>query len=180
MIEDRWKAGHQYRYIMVKQRVGNTSGEEGFPCADVTEQQQPCIVSERLLPVADIGARLLHHWIAAVVMIEYVLLERLIPKAMRPASLDSFHPFPLRLMRFFLLFFFDLTRAWAAREKVSLKEVPLNHRHPAFAAHTAMHQSILSVDIFIWTEDDIRRNFLFAHLQIIVKNDHTVSPAFTL
>ena len=54
-VQDRGDIRHEYRYVLVDQGIGNTSGKEGFSRTHVTEKQKAGILPVCLLPVFHIG-----------------------------------------------------------------------------------------------------------------------------
>jgi len=54
-VQNGGKVRHQHRHILVKQSIGNTSGEKRFAGSHISKQQKPDIALICLFPVLHIG-----------------------------------------------------------------------------------------------------------------------------
>ena len=90
-VQDGGKVRHQHRHILVKQSVGNTSGEKRLAGSHIPEQQQAGVVFICLLPVLHIGAGLVHQWVLAVVVGKGVVIEIAVLQALCLSAFDTLH-----------------------------------------------------------------------------------------
>jgi len=118
-VQNGGEVCHQHRHILVKQSVGNTSGEERLAGSHISKQQKPDIALICPLPVLHIGAGLVHQWVFAVVVGKGVVIEITVLQALGLPALDPLHAALPFFSSLALLLSLLLALADAARHKVA-------------------------------------------------------------